>query len=121
MEMKRNIRRFALLTPYSLDTIFETPILTTISKIPTLLARAIGSIVGVTLLIWFALFVVFLLVDSSMPLALLEWLASSPSHTHLTILCLAALTVFSRIDPLCQAWLLSVLLMNLSVALSPMP
>ncbi len=121
MAMKMNIGRLRWFTPYSLGTIFGMLDSITISKIPMLLARVTGSIVGVTLLIWFGLFVAFLLADSSTPLGLLAWLASSPSHTHLTILFLAAGIVSIRIDPLFQVLLLFASMMNLWAVLSPTP
>ncbi len=121
MEMKRNTRRFALLTPYSLDMIFEIPISIMILKIPMLLARAIGSIVGLTLFIWFGLYVVLLLAVSLTPHDYLELFIKTDSPIHLIILFLAVYIVLARIEPLFQVLLLSALLMALVDVLSLMP
>ncbi|MNG08765.1 hypothetical protein D3C85_860510 [compost metagenome] len=121
METKKNTRRFALLTPYSLDMIYETPFSITDLMIPKLLAHVIGSIVGLTLFIWFGLYVVLLLAVSLTPHDYLELFIKTDSPIHLIILSLAGYTVLARIEPLFQVLLLSALLMALVDVLSLMP
>ncbi|MCZ4263187.1 hypothetical protein O4G76_20410, partial [Limimaricola sp. G21655-S1] len=63
---------------------------------PMFHVRIIGSIVGLMLLIWFGLFVVFLLVDSSTLPALLESFTDIHNPMHLIISFSAVYIVCTR-------------------------
>ncbi|OKP40299.1 hypothetical protein BJP24_21660 [Aeromonas allosaccharophila] len=110
MVTKRNMPLSVKPERFSKVMTFVIPNLITNLKSPKLLALIIGSIVGLSLLIWLGLFVAPRLVDSSTLPALLELLTNTHSPIHLITLFLAGFIVVARIDSLFQVLLLSVLL-----------